>query len=324
MAWIVAWFAALRAGLEGNAEQVHHAACSYASPMKQQTLAMAADQGDGFERYRRATKRDVFLSAMDEIVPWDALCELIEPHHPSRATGARPWTAAHAAHVLRAALVQPGRRGVRKKRCWTAPRRRFVGIDLGRERVPDNTTLLKFRLASGTTAWASSCSPPLARFCRPGAEAGHRHHRGRHHHRRTQLDEERRQGPRSRDAPDAQGSAVVLRHEAAHRVDSRAGAGAQRRGHRSQRARQAPAARSAARRRAASMATAPTPARSRLSSPRRHGQDFTNQRSRRGGHIDEAVRAKNRTKSQVRAASSTCSAWSSGCGVPQGALPRPG
>ena len=47
--------------------------------MKQQTLAMAADQGDGFERYRRAAKRDVFLSAMDEIVPWDALCELIEP-----------------------------------------------------------------------------------------------------------------------------------------------------------------------------------------------------------------------------------------------------
>jgi IS5 family transposase len=30
-------------------------------------------------------------------------------------------------------------------------------------------------------------------------------------------------------------------------------------------------------------------------------KDFTNQRSRNGGHIDEGVRAKNRTKSQVRA-----------------------
>ncbi|MBS1177392.1 MAG: transposase [Proteobacteria bacterium] len=30
-------------------------------------------------------------------------------------------------------------------------------------------------------------------------------------------------------------------------------------------------------------------------------KDFTNQRSRKGGHIDEAVRAKDRTKSQVRA-----------------------
>jgi IS5 family transposase len=38
--------------------------------MKQQTLAMAADQGGGFERYRRATKRDVFLATMNEIAPW--------------------------------------------------------------------------------------------------------------------------------------------------------------------------------------------------------------------------------------------------------------
>ena len=29
--------------------------------MKQQTLAMAADQGSGFERYRKPTRRDEFL-----------------------------------------------------------------------------------------------------------------------------------------------------------------------------------------------------------------------------------------------------------------------
>jgi hypothetical protein len=33
--------------------------------MKQQTLAMAADQGAGFEQYRRPTKRDVFLETME-------------------------------------------------------------------------------------------------------------------------------------------------------------------------------------------------------------------------------------------------------------------
>jgi IS5 family transposase len=38
--------------------------------MKQQTLAMAADQEAGFERYRRPTRRDVFLATMEEIVPW--------------------------------------------------------------------------------------------------------------------------------------------------------------------------------------------------------------------------------------------------------------
>lgn len=48
--------------------------------MKQQTLAMASDQGEGFERHRRTTRRDVFLSTMEQIVPWSALCAVIEPH----------------------------------------------------------------------------------------------------------------------------------------------------------------------------------------------------------------------------------------------------
>ena len=38
--------------------------------MKQQTLAMAADQGAGFERFRRRTKREDFLDAMNAIVRW--------------------------------------------------------------------------------------------------------------------------------------------------------------------------------------------------------------------------------------------------------------
>jgi IS5 family transposase len=41
--------------------------------MKKQTLAIAADQGDGFERYRKPTRRDAFLSTMEQIVPWQAL-----------------------------------------------------------------------------------------------------------------------------------------------------------------------------------------------------------------------------------------------------------
>lgn len=58
--------------------------------MKQQTLAVAGDQGGGFERYRRATKRDVFLATMEAIVPWQALCELIEPHYPKPGNGRPP------------------------------------------------------------------------------------------------------------------------------------------------------------------------------------------------------------------------------------------
>ena len=50
--------------------------------MKQQTLAMAADQGDGYEQYRKLTKRDTFLATMEQIVPWQELCSVIEPHYP--------------------------------------------------------------------------------------------------------------------------------------------------------------------------------------------------------------------------------------------------
>ena len=58
--------------------------------MKQQTLAMAADQGAGFERYRRRTKREDFLDSMNAIVPWAALCAVIEPHYPKAGNGRPP------------------------------------------------------------------------------------------------------------------------------------------------------------------------------------------------------------------------------------------
>lgn len=77
---------------------------------KQQTLAMAADQGEEFEQYRKPTKRDAFLATMDQIVLWWALCEAIEPHYPQgRQRTPAHWARAHAADVLRAALVQPCR-----------------------------------------------------------------------------------------------------------------------------------------------------------------------------------------------------------------------
>lgn len=37
--------------------------------MKPTTLAMAADQGAGFERYRKPTRREAFLVQMETVVP---------------------------------------------------------------------------------------------------------------------------------------------------------------------------------------------------------------------------------------------------------------
>ncbi len=87
--------------------------------MKQQTLAMAADQEAGLERYRRPTGRDVFLATMEEIVPWQELCAVIGPHYPKAGNGRPPIG---LERMLRMYFVQhwltlppvPARR-----HCWT-------------------------------------------------------------------------------------------------------------------------------------------------------------------------------------------------------------
>jgi hypothetical protein len=114
--------------------------------MKQQTLAMAADQNVQFEKYRRPTRRDEFLATMERIVPWAALCEVIEPHYPKPGNGRPP---VGLERMLRMYFVQHWF-NLADAACEDAlldstALRRFVGIDLGRERVPDATTLLKFR-----------------------------------------------------------------------------------------------------------------------------------------------------------------------------------
>jgi IS5 family transposase len=114
--------------------------------MKQATLAAAADQGAAFERFRRPTRRDVFLETMNTIVPWTELCAVIEPHYPKAGKGRPPIG---LERMLRMYFVQHWF-NLADEACEDAlldstALRRFVGIDLGRERVPDSTTLLKFR-----------------------------------------------------------------------------------------------------------------------------------------------------------------------------------
>lgn len=114
--------------------------------MRQNTLAMAADQGSDFELYRRPTRRDVFLATMEKIVPWSQLCEVVEPYYP-KGVGGRPPVGLE--RMLRMYFVQHWF-NLADVACEEAlldstALRRFVGIDLRRERVPDGTTLLKFR-----------------------------------------------------------------------------------------------------------------------------------------------------------------------------------
>ena len=113
--------------------------------MKQQTLAMAADQ-TGYEQYRKATRRDEFLATMESIVPWSALCAVIEPHYPKAGNGRPPIG---LQRMLRIHFIQHwfnlADLACEEALYDSASLRRFVGIDLGREPVPDATTMLRFR-----------------------------------------------------------------------------------------------------------------------------------------------------------------------------------
>ncbi len=112
--------------------------------MKQQTLAMAADQT--FENYRKPTRRDEFLKTMEAIVPWAALCEVIEPHYPKAGNGRPPIG---LERMLRIHFIQHwfnlADLSCEEALYDSASLRSFVGIDLGREPVPDSTTITKFR-----------------------------------------------------------------------------------------------------------------------------------------------------------------------------------
>lgn len=111
--------------------------------MKQQTLAM---EQEGFEQYRKPTRRDQFLEAMNRILPWEALCAVVEPHYPKKGNGRPPIG---VERMLRIHFLQHWF-NLADLACEEAlydsiSLRRFAGIDLGREGVPDATTLLKFR-----------------------------------------------------------------------------------------------------------------------------------------------------------------------------------
>ncbi|WP_294769470.1 IS5 family transposase [uncultured Rhodoferax sp.] len=114
--------------------------------MKQQTLAMAADTQSGFEQHRKPTRREEFLKTMEALVPWSALCEEIAPHYPKAGNGRPPIG---VERMLRIHFIQHwfnlADLACEEALYDSASLRRFVGIDLGAESVPDATTMLKFR-----------------------------------------------------------------------------------------------------------------------------------------------------------------------------------
>lgn len=110
--------------------------------MRQRSLAE-----EGFEKFRKPTRREKFLDEMNEVIPWAGLCEVIEPFYPKGEGAGRPPIGVERMlkiHFLQHwfNLADPA---AEEALYDSRAMRRFVGIDLGREPVPDETTICKFR-----------------------------------------------------------------------------------------------------------------------------------------------------------------------------------
>ena len=97
---------------------------------------------------KKRTRRELFLAEMDAVVPWGRFLALIAPHYPKAGPkGGRPPMPLEM--MLRVYFLQN----------WYAlsdpmaeemlydseAMRRFAGIELGDDRIPDETTILNFR-----------------------------------------------------------------------------------------------------------------------------------------------------------------------------------
>jgi len=107
----------------------------------QRTFASLAWNGKG-----KVTRRERFLAEMDAVIPWSRLVRLIEPHYPKAGQGRQPLG---LEKMLRIYFLQQ----------WfnlsdpqaedaiydSESMRRFAGVELGDDVVPDETTILRFR-----------------------------------------------------------------------------------------------------------------------------------------------------------------------------------
>jgi len=103
--------------------------------------------GASLEKFRKKTRREQFLEDMDSVIPWHELVTVIEPHYPKVGGRGRPPVGIE--RMLRIYFLQHwfnlSDPSVEEALYDSNSMRTFVGVDLGREPVPDETTVCKFR-----------------------------------------------------------------------------------------------------------------------------------------------------------------------------------
>ena len=101
-----------------------------------------------FAAKKKRTKRDVFLAEMAAVVPWSALESVVEPHYPRVGPqgGRRPSPLPVMVRIYCLqqwySLSDPGAEAALYD---IQSMRSFCELELGRDAIPDETTILNFR-----------------------------------------------------------------------------------------------------------------------------------------------------------------------------------
>jgi IS5 family transposase len=109
--------------------------------MKQTTFASVA-----WDRKGKVTRRERFLAEMDAVIPWARLLALIEPHYPKPGNGTQPLP---MERMLRIHFMQHwfnlSDPQAEDSLYDIESMRRFAGIELAEDAIPDESTILRFR-----------------------------------------------------------------------------------------------------------------------------------------------------------------------------------
>lgn len=101
----------------------------------------------GFEKHHKQTRKERFLSEMDQVLPWKPLVEALAPYYPDpQGVGRR---AIGLQRMLRIYFMQHwyslSDPAMEEALYDSRAMREFAGIDLGDEPAPDESTILQFR-----------------------------------------------------------------------------------------------------------------------------------------------------------------------------------
>jgi IS5 family transposase len=109
--------------------------------MSQPTFAALA-----YANKKKQTRREKFLAEMEQVVPWRKLLKVVEPHYPKAGQGRPPLG---LEKMLRIYFLQQwfnlSDPAMEDALYDIESMRRFAGLELGQDEVPDETTILNFR-----------------------------------------------------------------------------------------------------------------------------------------------------------------------------------